>query len=43
MSTQVVDSLIKELEEQIDSVELSPERVNSGVVVYLGDGIAKVV
>lgn len=46
MSHSAVDlaqSLIKELEVKIDSVDLSPERVNSGVVVSLGDGIAKIV
>jgi F-type H+/Na+-transporting ATPase subunit alpha len=46
MSHSAVDlaqNLIKELEIKIDSVELSPDRVNSGTVVYLGDGIAKVV
>lgn len=46
MSHSAVDlaqNLIKELEQKIDSVDLSPERVNSGTVVYLGDGIAKVV
>lgn len=46
MSHSAVDlaaHLIKELETKIDSVELSPDRVNAGTVVYLGDGIAKVV
>jgi F-type H+/Na+-transporting ATPase subunit alpha len=46
MSHSAVDlaqNLIKELEIKIDSVDLSPDRVNSGTVVYLGDGIAKVV
>lgn len=46
MSHSPVDlaqDLIKQLETQIDSVELSPDRVNSGTVVYLGDGIAKIV
>lgn len=46
MSHSAVDlaqNLIKELEIKIDSVELSPDRVNAGTVVYLGDGIAKVV
>jgi F-type H+-transporting ATPase subunit alpha len=46
MSHSAVDlanNLIKELEVSIDSLELSPDRVNSGTVVYLGDGIAKVV
>ncbi len=46
MSHSAVDlaqSLIKELEIKIDSVDLSPDRVNAGTVVYLGDGIAKVV
>jgi F-type H+-transporting ATPase subunit alpha len=40
---QAVDSLIKDIEKQINSAEISPERVNSGTVVYLGDGIAKIV
>lgn len=46
MSHSVIDltqNLIKELETKIDSVDLSPDRVNAGTVVYLGDGIAKVV
>jgi hypothetical protein len=46
MSHSAVDlaqNLIKELETKIDSIELSPDRVNSGTVVYLGDGIAKIV
>lgn len=46
MSHSAVDltsNLIKELETKIDSIELSPDRVNAGTVVYLGDGIAKVV
>lgn len=43
MSTQVIDTLIREIETQIDSVDLSPERVNSGEVISLGDGIAKVI
>jgi hypothetical protein len=46
MSHSVVDltqNLIKELEMKIDSVDLSPDRINAGTVVYLGDGIAKVV
>ncbi len=42
-SPQIVDALIKELESHIDSVEVSPDRVNSGTVVSLGDGIAKIV
>ncbi len=43
MSTQLIDSLIREIEAKIDSTDLSPERVNSGEVISLGDGIAKVV
>ncbi len=46
MSHSAVDlatNLIKELEQKIDAVDLSPDRVNAGTVVYLGDGIAKVV
>ncbi len=40
---ELAQGLIKELEQQIDSVDLSPDRVNAGKVVYLGDGIAKVI
>lgn len=40
---QAVDTLIKEIEKQIDTADFSPERISSGTVVYLGDGIAKVV
>ena len=39
---QIVDKLIHDLEQHIDSTDISPERVNSGTVIYLGDGIAKV-
>lgn len=38
----VVDTLIKNLEKEIAALDTAPERVNSGVVVYLGDGVAKV-
>ena len=40
---QAIDTLIKQIEKEIDGADLSPDRVSSGVVVYLGDGIAKVV
>jgi F-type H+-transporting ATPase subunit alpha len=40
---QAVDSLIKQIEKEIDGADFSPDRVSSGTVVYLGDGIAKVV
>lgn len=40
---QAVDSLIKQIEKEIDGADFSPERVSSGTVVYLGDGITKVV
>jgi F-type H+-transporting ATPase subunit alpha len=40
---QLASELIKSLEAQIDSADMSPTRLNSGEVVYLGDGIAKVV
>ena len=40
---ELAQDLIKQLESQIDSVGLSPDRVNSGTVIYLGDGIAKIV
>ena len=40
---QAVDSLIKQIEKEIDGADFSPDRVSSGTVVYLGDGIAKAV
>ncbi|MDD2693482.1 MAG: F0F1 ATP synthase subunit alpha [Candidatus Gracilibacteria bacterium] len=40
---QLASDLIKSLEREIDTADLSPSRVNAGEVVYLGDGIAKVV
>lgn len=40
---ELAQDLIKQLESQIDSVGLSPDRVNAGTVIYLGDGIAKIV
>ncbi len=43
MTTNLIDRLIKDVENQIDSADLTPERTNSGVVVYLGDGIARAV
>jgi F-type H+-transporting ATPase subunit alpha len=43
MTTNLIDRLIKDVENQIDSASMTPERSNSGVVVYLGDGIARVV
>lgn len=43
MTTNLIDRLIKDVENQIDSANMTPERSNSGVVVYLGDGIARVV
>lgn len=39
----LAEELIRDIESRLDSVELSPERVNSGTVTYLGDGIAKIV
>jgi F-type H+-transporting ATPase subunit alpha len=42
-AVEIAQNLIKEIESQIDSVNFSPDRVNAGTVVYLGDGIAKVV
>jgi len=42
-SVQIAGELIKNIEARIDSAELSPERLNAGVVSYLGDGIAKIV
>ncbi len=40
---QLAQDLIKSLEREIDNADLSPNRVNAGEVVYLGDGIAKVI
>jgi F-type H+/Na+-transporting ATPase subunit alpha len=42
-TTLLAAELIKSIESHIDSAHISPERVNSGAVSYLGDGIAKVV
>lgn len=39
----LAEELIHDIEKRLDSVEFSPERVNSGVVSYLWDGIAKIV
>ncbi len=39
---QLANELIKSLEKEIDTADLSPERLNAWEVVYLGDGIAKV-
>lgn len=41
-SATIVDKLIKNLEQEIAKVDTTPERVNAGTVVYLGDGIARV-
>lgn len=42
-SAQLAGELIKDIEARINSVDLSPDRVNAGIVAYLGDGIAKIV
>lgn len=42
-NTNLLDWIIKEIETRLDSKDLSPERVNSWEVIFLGDGIAKVV
>lgn len=42
-SVAIAEELIRSIETQLDNADLSPERINSGVVSYLGDGIAKVV
>ncbi len=39
----LAEKLIQDIEKRLDSVDLAPERVNSGTVSYLGDGIAKIV
>ena len=41
--TKMLDSIIKDIETRLDSVDISPERVNSWEVIYLWDWIAKVV
>lgn len=43
MANIQLDSIIKDIENRINSTDVSPERVNTGEVVYLGDGIARVV
>ena len=42
-SVALAEELIRDIEARLDSAEIAPERKNSGVVSYLGDGIAKVV
>ena len=42
-SVALAEELILDIESRLDSTDISPERKNSGVVSYLGDGIAKVV
>ena len=42
-SVALAEELIRDIEARLDSTEIAPERKNSGVVSYLGDGIAKVV
>ncbi len=39
----IAEELIQDIQNHLESVDISPEKVNSGVVSYLGDGIAKVV
>ena len=42
-SIAIAQELIRDIESRIDAADLSPDRVNAGIVSYLGDGIAKVV
>lgn len=42
-SVAIAQELIKDIEARIDAADISPDRVNAGIVSYLGDGIAKVV
>ncbi|MBC7503443.1 F0F1 ATP synthase subunit alpha [Candidatus Gracilibacteria bacterium] len=42
-SIAIAAELIRDIESRIDAADLSPDRVNAGIVSYLGDGIAKVV
>jgi F-type H+-transporting ATPase subunit alpha len=39
---EIVDTLIADLQKSIDTTDSTAGVVNSGTVVYLGDGIAKV-
>jgi F-type H+/Na+-transporting ATPase subunit alpha len=43
MSKTLLDDLIADVENRIDSADMTPERTSSGSVVYLGDGIARIV
>ena len=36
------DNIIKQIEDRINSVDISPERSHTGEVIYVGDGIAKI-
>ena len=40
---QSVNTLIADIEKTLDTADFSPTRVNAGEVVYLGDGVARVV
>lgn len=42
MSHDILQSLISEIENKIDSTDLNPTIENVGEVFYLGDGVAKV-
>lgn len=35
MTASILDRLIKDIENRIDTADLTPERTNSGIVVYL--------
>ncbi|MBP8016641.1 F0F1 ATP synthase subunit alpha, partial [Candidatus Gracilibacteria bacterium] len=39
----ILDKIIKDIEQKLDSTSYSPEKVNSGEVIYLGDNIAKII
>lgn len=41
-STVSLDSIISSIEARIDSTDLSPELVNTGRVIFVGDGVARV-
>lgn len=42
MSQDILQSIISDIENKIDSTDLSPDIENVGEVFYLGDGVAKV-
>jgi len=42
MSHDAIQSIIRDIENRLDSSNITPEVENVGEVFYLGDGVAKV-